>query len=84
MAFIEEVNGFFGDVTELTSSLFDNASKVTSSLQNFASSLTNAELTGTKPKEVTTIGGTQVDSNMLLIAGAGIVGIFAIIALVRS
>jgi hypothetical protein len=84
MSFVEDVNDFFGGVTDLTSTLFDNTGKVLSSVDNFAKTLSSAELTSTKKKETTMIAGTAIDGNMLLIAGAGIVGIIALIALVKS
>jgi len=85
MSFLDDVNSFFEGTTEITSSIFDNSSKVLESLQGFAQSLTNAEL-ATGKKEVAAESKTfaGVDGQMVLIGGAAIVGVIALIALIKS
>lgn len=83
MSFLDNVDNFFEDVTDLTSRVFDNTAKVVNSVQGFANGLTNAELTTSKPAVEQTVFG-NVQSSNILIAGAAIVGVFALIALIKS
>ncbi len=84
MSFLDDVNSFFEDTTQLTSSIFDNSSKVLGSLQGFAQSLTNAELASGKKEVVEPAKIAGIDGQMLLIGGAAVVGVIALVALIKS